>query len=105
MKFIIIIILALLVGCATSSRRLERVSLGMTKPQVIEALGSSPRGVSAQQGIEMFRYKLDDGGFMLKEYWFYFDGGRLVHYGQAGDFNSAAPETKKLIIERSGASY
>jgi outer membrane protein assembly factor BamE (lipoprotein component of BamABCDE complex) len=103
-KYFVLLALLLITGCATSSNRLQNVNLGMSKSQVISTMGS-PRGVSAQDSYEMFRYKVDDGGFAAKEYWFYFDSGKLIHYGPAGDFNTADPETKKLIIDHQGASH
>ena len=62
-KLIIILLVVGLVGCATSSKRLQEVSLGMNKKEVSESLGEPDvvRGAirnKFNQVIEVWEYKL-----------------------------------------------
>jgi outer membrane protein assembly factor BamE (lipoprotein component of BamABCDE complex) len=99
----LVFVFLLIAGCATS-HKINRVSLGMTKAQVIQAMGD-PVSTSASDGIEGLRYHLYDNQQAVfqkspTEYWIYFNGGRVVKYGKAGDFDMGAPETRKIIIQR-----
>ena len=59
---VIFLIVAFLVGCAGSSKKMNTLKLGMTKQDVIEAIGS-PDSTSAAGDIEYLRYRLNSGGF------------------------------------------
>jgi hypothetical protein len=116
------LILALFIaGCATDSSNLSEVSLGMTKQEVRERLGSPTvaRGALTNkygQTVEVLEYKLampsDEtvgsvvgksaltvltlgmGAAMFKgerrDFWLYFHDGKLVQWGQAGDWRKEA---------------
>jgi hypothetical protein len=116
------ILLALsMVGCATDSSSLSEVSLGMTKQEVRDRLGSPTvaRGALSNkygQTVEVVEYKLamptDEtvgsvvgksaltvltlgmGAVMFKgerrDFWLYFHDGKLVQWGQAGDWRKEA---------------
>jgi hypothetical protein len=116
------LILALfMAGCATDSSNLSEVSLGMTKQEVRERLGSPTvaRGALTNkydQTVEVLEYKLampsDEtvgsvvgksaltvltlgmGATMFKgerrDFWLYFHDGKLVQWGQAGDWRKEA---------------
>lgn len=110
-----------LTGCATDSSNLSEVSLGMTKQEVRERLGSPTvaRGALMNkygQTVEVLEYKLamptDEtvgtvvgksfmtvftlgaGAMAFKgerrDYWLYFHDGKLVQWGQAGDWRKEA---------------
>ena len=92
----------LLVGCATTSR-LNQISLGMTKEQVIQKAGK-PTSVAAQDNMEIFRYYLYQplGQGMIDEprtdYFVRFKNGLVESYGKMGDFDSTkVPETKTTV--------
>lgn len=75
---------ALLIGCSTSAKRLAAVSPGMTKPQVINVLGS-PESVSGQGSEEVFIYTLSNSwnsNVWNEKYYVYFADGRVVRYGR-----------------------
>lgn len=123
-QLIAVLSLVLLAGCKSDSvpsQRLETISLGMTRQEVVTRLGS-PRVVRGSvqnkfgQVIEVFEYRftmpVDDGSGMKvskrvftvatvglgalvldgesREYWLYFHDGKLVQWGEAGDWNREA---------------
>ena len=102
----------LLAACATSSSKLNSVSIGMTKAQVIQTLGA-PQSVSAKDGLEYLIYTL--GERMSAEtrgsrtyidqqkgsYFVRLKNGAVESYGKVGDFDSTkTPELNINIRER-----
>jgi hypothetical protein len=108
-------------GCATDSSQMSEISLGMTKQEVRERLGSPTvaRGALTNkygQTVEVLEYKLampsDEtvgsvvgksaftvltlgmGAAMFqgqrRDFWLYFHDGKLVQWGQAGDWRKEA---------------
>jgi hypothetical protein len=88
-------------GCATAYK-MNNISLGMTKPEVIKKLGR-PASTSAQSGVEYMNYKLSETGDdeFLGTYTPYFVrivDGKVESYGRMGDFDSTkVPESKSTI--------
>lgn len=91
--FGLVIIWALL-GCATGPK-LSRLSVGMTKAEVISILGS-PNSTSADADSEVLTYGQDtfwdwaglrDGTVYLTV----FKNGKLVQYGRASEIRSMGP--------------
>lgn len=86
----------ILIGCATSSQNLNRLSLGMTKAQVLQTLGQ-PQSTRATAGVEYLIYKMGEGGFSLAGephqlkglYFVRIKDGVVDSYGKYGDFGSA----------------
>ena len=94
-----IFVAVMLVGCATSGK-INTVSLGMTKSEVIAAMGD-PVSVSAQAGAEYLNYKLsetDDDAFRgwTTPYYVRLVNGIVESYGRMGDFDSTKPTTVRL---------
>lgn len=89
------------VGCATA-HKMNNVSIGMTKSQVIEALGK-PASTSAKEGVEFLNYRFsetDDHAFMgyTTPFFIRIIEGKVDSYGRLGDFDSTkVPETKSTI--------
>ncbi len=78
--------LALLAGCAASSARLNRVSPGMTREEVVSALGR-PHAVAAHGGVEYLTYNLLNKGVGdMKEYAVKVVAGRVEAFGEKADF-------------------
>jgi hypothetical protein len=109
------ILIFLVVGCATSTKRLATLNLGMTKPEVVDSLGQpmAVRGAITNrygQTIEVWEYHLatrsaardmllgafagpDAASRMTprnRAYWLYFTDGQLVQWGEAGDWGKEA---------------
>lgn len=92
------ILTTLLVGCATS-HKMNEISLGMTKQQVIEKLGP-PVSTSAAPGVEYLNYRFSETGDhayygISTPYFVRIVGGKVDAYGRRGDFD--VPETKSTI--------
>jgi hypothetical protein len=82
------------VSCIGTSAKLNKVSLGMTKAEVIKAIGQ-PDSVSAKDGVEYLIYHwanphqliVDDN--MLDRYFVRLVGGRVDAYGEGGDLGTS----------------
>lgn len=96
--FWLLLILLTLVGCATS-HKINNISLGMTKQQVIGTLGT-PVSTSATAGVEYLNYRFsetDDHAFhgVTTPYYVQIVDGKVIAYGRSGDFK--VPETKSTV--------
>ena len=82
-------ILMAILGCATA-KRLNRLSVGMSKSEVVNVLGS-PSSTSAAEGMELLRYQLrsreQPRAGSSDEYFVMVVNGRLVSFGRMGDFD------------------
>lgn len=92
----------LLIGCATS-HKMNSVSVGMTKRQVMEALGP-PVSTSATQGVEYLNYRFSetsDHAFygVTTPYFVRIIDGKVDAYGRLGDFDSTKPRETKSTID------
>jgi hypothetical protein len=110
-KKTLLLVCLLLGGCASSEHMfsnymasdMNKISLGMTKQQVIQQLGT-PMGVSAQDGVEYLSYSLSDTlsdamAWQTHRFYVRLVNGHVDSYGRVGDFNSTKPpEHKETII-------
>lgn len=91
-------------GCATSGK-INKVSNGMTKPEVIAALGQ-PDSTSSQGSVEFLSYLLCIDNCALlnpnwrtrRNYFVRLINGRVESFGEKGDFDST--KTPTVRIER-----
>jgi hypothetical protein len=85
---IIIIFIAVffLFGCAGSSKKMNQLKLGMTRQEVIDAIGE-PASTSAKRNTVYLNYHLSSGGFYSDSYYVRLLDGKVDAYGKAGDFN------------------
>ncbi len=108
MRIAIVLILfstTLLVGCAGPGK-MNELSVGMTKGQVIEVLGQ-PRSISAKGNVEYLNYNLyapfdadrtaDSGPYV--PYFVRLIDGKVEAYGKRGDFDSTKPPETKTTID------
>jgi hypothetical protein len=79
---------AFLFGCAGagSFQRMNNLKIGMTKQEVIEAIGV-PNSISATRNVEYLKYRIDTGLFSTDKYYVRLVNGKVESYGQSGDFN------------------
>lgn len=109
-KKMLLILSLLLTGCASSEHMfsnymaadMNKISLGMTKQQVIQQLGT-PMGVSAQNGVEYLSYSLSDTmqeaiAWQTHRFYVRLVNGHVDSYGRVGDFNSTHPVERKETI-------
>lgn len=81
-----LVAVALLAGCAASSARLNRISPGMTREEVVSVLGT-PHAITAHGGVEYLTYNLLNKGVGdMKEYAVKVVAGRVESFGEKADF-------------------
>ena len=99
LKTILIPLIAVtLIGCATS-QNMNKISLGMSKPEVVRALGE-PGSTSANQSVEYLIYVFDEEGTgWSTRYFVKLTDGHVVSYGRVGDFDSTKPFESKHEID------
>jgi len=104
LKIIIIFLCFLFVGCTGTTANLNRISLGMTKEEVIQEIGR-PDSVSAKDNAEYLVYYwatpkqifVDENS--LPEYFVRLVDGKVESYGKKGDFDTTKPPEQKLTID------
>ena len=74
----------LLVGCGTASK-LNKIELGMTRQQVIDAIGT-PSSTSATEDLVYLRYNLWTEGFFWEDYFVQIKNDHVQAFGRIGDF-------------------
>lgn len=102
MKSIFVLLLCLgLSGCATAYK-MNLVSLGMSKEDVIKAMGK-PASTSAIEGTEYLNYKLsetstEDFYGISTPYYVCIRDGKVISYGRTGDFNTTKDPTQVIKV-------
>ncbi|MDP3462164.1 MAG: SHOCT domain-containing protein [Bacteroidales bacterium] len=91
-----ILIIVFMAACATAYK-INNVSIGMTKNDVIQKMGN-PKSTSSKGNVEYLNYKLTENGDAAFYGWYtdYFVrlvNGRVESYGKLGDFNSTKDPT------------
>ena len=95
---ILVALVAIMVGgCApTTLEKMNKVSVGMSKQEVITAIGS-PTETRATAGVEYLMYHLrvdTDVRYPKVPYFVQLENGRVTAYGKMGDFGSTqTPES------------
>lgn len=102
-----ILVILVLSGCGTlTAKSMNKLSIGMSKAEVIRIMGS-PTTTKADGNTEVLEYKRmadmqewwTSRSSQRTNYWIVFENGELIKYGKAGDWDTAQPETIKHIIE------
>ncbi len=79
-----LVLIMTLMGCATPAK-MNSLSVGMTKPEVIAAMGK-PDSSSADASGETLIYMLtSDGGAWYHSYFVKFAGGKVESFGKEGN--------------------
>ena len=87
-RTIILLSLVILVfGCAGSAKKINHLSIGMTKAEVIEAMGE-PNYTSGANDIEILSYKLTSNSLYSDTYFVRIKNGKVDRFGQQGSFGS-----------------
>ncbi|MBI5344709.1 MAG: hypothetical protein HZB83_05140, partial [Deltaproteobacteria bacterium] len=100
----VLLMILLIAGCATTYK-INRVSLGMTKAEVIEVMGEEPTSSSAIEYVEYLRYSLwkdfwdRSPGNVSNEFFVRLRNGKVDAYGRAGDFVLTKKKKKKKTID------
>ena len=90
-------------GCATTPK-MNHLSVGLTKTEVIAIMGREPDSTSAKSGVEYLTYLLwrdfwdRRPGDYSDQFFVRLIDGKVDSYGRKGDFDSTkVPETKQTI--------
>lgn len=89
-------------GCATAPK-MNRLSVGMAKQEVVSAMGQPVSTAAPGGGIEILRYELQNtdqvwwGG--RTPYFVRLVNGKVDSYGRLGDFDSTKDPTVNLNIK------
>jgi len=102
-KILTILITIGLAGCMpTTLDKMNKVSLGMSKQEVIAAIGS-PTETRATEGVEYLMYHLrvdTDVRTSKKPYFVQLEKGRVTAYGKMGDFGSTQLPESTININK-----
>jgi len=84
-----------IMGCVTFTTATNKLNLGMSKQEVIGVLGQ-PSSIKANDNTEILEYMLSDNRRgVLVQYWVTLKDGRVVQYGNSGDFGNALPQDRR----------
>lgn len=98
--------LLILTGCATTSQKTNLLSVGMTKQEVVQIMGT-PKSTSAQNNTEFLLYDEYENQTQIyldepSEYFIKISNGKVVSYGRMGDFDSTKPDEQKIDLNING---
>jgi SmpA/OmlA family protein len=93
----------ILTGCATAPK-MNQLSVGMTKQEVVKIMGQPASTASPGHGIELLRYHLSETGDQAyygftQEYFVKLVGGKVDSYGKLGDFDSTKDPTLNVNVK------
>jgi hypothetical protein len=74
-------------GCAGSAKKINNLSIGMTKAAVIEVMGE-PDYTSGAKDVEILSYKLTSNSLLSDTYFVRIKEGKVDRFGQQGSFGS-----------------
>lgn len=83
--FFMVLIAFLLFGCAAASNKMNNLKLGMTKDDVIQAMGT-PSSTSETEGLLYLKYRFR-AGFITDDYYIRLIDGKVDAYGRFGEFS------------------
>ncbi len=87
-KLIVLLSLSILVlGCAGSAKMINTLNVGMTKAEVIEAMGE-PNYTSGAKNVEILSYKLTSSSLFTETYFVRIVDGYVDRFGPQGSFGS-----------------
>jgi len=104
MKYILLLTISLIAsGCYTGigqhSSKFNKVSLGMSKGEVIDAIGK-PQSTSAKDGVEYLTYNVYEVVFgQYVPYFVRIKNGKVESYGKIGDFDSTKNPTMNINVD------
>lgn len=106
MKILLLALVFIVSGCAaiwpTNARKINNVSLGMTKAEVVQVMGA-PDSTSAREGVEYLNYILLESADGIvgyhSPYFIRIVGGKVEAYGRTGDFDSTKVPENKITID------
>lgn len=90
-------------GTAPSARKMNAISIGMTKSAVISVMGR-PDSTAAKDGVEYMNYRLATSALDFDEsdtsdYFVRFVNGKVDAFGHRGDFDTAGDPIKRIEVQ------
>ena len=87
-RMLILFFLSILVlGCTGSAKKINNLNIGMTKAEVIEAMGE-PNFTSAAKDVEILSYELTSNSLLRDTYHVSIKNGKVERFGKLGSFGS-----------------
>jgi len=103
-RFFILTIFAVALSACAATPKMNRLSIGMTKAEVVAVMEREPDSTSARSGVEYLTYNLwrdfwdRRPGDYSDRFFVRLISGKVESYGRIGDFDSTkVPETKQTI--------
>jgi hypothetical protein len=82
---ILLVLIGLMYGCASSAKCINGLNMGMTKAEVIDIMGE-PSYTSGTKDVEILNYELRSGGVFGEAYFVRLKDGSVDRFGRRGDF-------------------
>jgi len=100
MKYVLGVLIVCALGACTTATKINAVSLGMTKSQVLEAVGT-PTSTSASGVTEYLHYRLYESyshavNKRSSEFYVRLVDGVVDSFGKKGDFDSTQTPTVRI---------
>ncbi len=95
MKTTLLVLVAILVGCATTDK-LTKLNIGMSKTDTVKVMGS-PEDITNDGSQEIYHYQMSNG-WVYVPYLVFFKDGHLMKYGKETDFMSSQERMHRETI-------
>lgn len=82
---LVLLAAALMLGCAASAQKMNRLELGMTEQEVVDAIGQ-PTSTSSIQDEVLLKYRFRTSGLWTATFFVRLQDGKVDAFGQVGDF-------------------
>lgn len=97
----------LLGGCASMNVNVSRLQLGMEPEAVREAIGKptairAAKVYASDEWTEVWEYLPPSFTWTPKTYWIYFENGKVVQWGEPGDFTGSSGTIREYNPTKSG---
>ena len=84
---VVLCLLVLVLGCAGSAKKINDLDIGMTKADVIRAMGE-PNFTSSSTNVEILSYKLRTDCCFSDTFFVRLKDGKVDRFGQQGSFGT-----------------
>jgi len=94
-------------ACASWNVDIDRLQLGMEPEAVREAIGDpftirAAKVYADDEWTEVWEYLPPSFTWTPKTYWVYFENGKVVQWGEPGDFTGSATTVREYNPSKSG---
>ena len=94
-----------LVGCATPRQGVSQLKLGMSADQVVDKMGEpfairAAKAYENNEWAEVWEYIPSMFSVYPKGYWVYFENGKVVQWGEPGDFSGGGQAVSEYTNQK-----